>query len=544
MSRGILENAVEIDAASRASGARIRTASRVSTAVESKPTLFIVGDSSIEDLVANLDTTAFQVIWITSWKEAYLELGTKQFDIAVIQSSFLTADAINRVIPTTITTQVKQLVFIGKPPAAIQLPPTNNRPLVLSNACPIADHRDAIQGISELVRRSHLTEQVTESANSDLLSPMSVESVLYHLVDMFADVSMSAQPAISALEDLSQKDSWALSHTTTISLAWKRINDCLRDVSTLLGFPGDYRPTQTIRVLESIVDDHIEHLAPNQRFISRIASSLRPVQTSEDDLRLLCKKLLENAQIATRRGGEVLLQADDVTINHAFTGSTFILPGEYVRIRVCDNGIGMDEETLQHSKDPFFSTWGDAACWSGLGLSQADAICRRALGTLTLRSKLGLGTIVTAWLPKSLEYTNPQATQPTNSPLLATKFLLVDRDTNILSSLSKSLRQLGHSVFLAQDAATALSVLDEEPDCMFAVIDLHVERDSGFMLAQSMAERFPNLQIAVCSGIVNRDVSITLNRPNDSSVVYLRKPFNVCELLAKFNLAAHSNCED
>jgi CheY-like chemotaxis protein len=544
MNRGILEDAMESDAASRASGARIRTASRVSSAVESKPTLFIVGDSTIEELVANLDTTAFEVIWITSWKEAYFELSEKQFDIAVIQSSFLTAEAVNRLIPTTITTQVKQLVFVGKPPAAMQLPPTMNRPLVLSNACPISDHYDAIQGISELVRRSHLAEQVTDPANSHLLSPMSIESVLYHLVDMFADVSMSAQPAINALEDLSQKDSWALSHTTTISLGWKRINDCLRDVSTLLGFPGDFRPTQTLRVLESIVDDHIEHLAPSQRFISRIASSLGSVKTSEDDLRLLCKQLLENAQIATRRGGEVLLQADDVTIDHSFTGQTAIRPGEYVRIRVCDNGIGMDEETLQHSKDPFFSTWDEPASWSGLGLSQAEAICRRAQGTLTLCSQLGLGTIVTAWLPKSLELTNPQATQPPNGSFLATKFLLVDRDTNILSSLSKSLQQLGHSVFLAQDSATALSVLDEEPDCMFAVVDLHVERDSGFNLARSMAERFPNLQVAVCSGIVDRNVSSELHRPNDSSVVYLRKPFNVCELLTKFNLTAHSSCED
>jgi ActR/RegA family two-component response regulator len=544
MNHGTRQNTSEIDVEDRASGARIRTATRFSKGLESKTTLLIVGDTAIEVLVTNLDATIFDIIWMKSWKEAELVLGTKHVDIVVIQSSILGGTAIERITPATMTIQAQQYVFIGEPPAAVRLHSNMNRTLVLSSACPIADHCDVIRGISELVRRSYVKAPEAEPSSSNLLSPFSVESVLYHLVDLFADVSMSTQPALSALEEFSQKDSWALTHTTTLSRSWKRISDCLRDVSILLGFPGDDRPPQTLRVLEGIVDSHIEHVAPNQRFISRIASSLWPVQTSEDDLLILCKHLLENAQLATRRGGEVLMQADNVTINQTFAAHSSISPGEYVRIRVCDNGIGMNDETLQHAKEPFFSTWGEPACWSGLGLSQADAICRRALGALTLRSKLELGTIVTAWLPRNRELPKAQTTQPLESTLLSTKFLLIDRDINILTSLAKSLRQLGHTVYLAQDAATALSVLEEEPDCMFAVIDAHVENDSGFSIAQNMTERFPNLRIAVCSGVINRNVSTALNRASDTSFVYLRKPFNVCELLSKFDLSIHSNSED
>ncbi len=59
-----------------------------------------------------------------------------------------------------------------------------------------------------------------------------------------------------------------------------------------------------------------------------------------------------------------------------------------------DNGEGMDQATLQGAVDPFFTT--KAGKRTGLGLSLLAQSCQEAGGRLTLDSRPGVGTRVTA----------------------------------------------------------------------------------------------------------------------------------------------------
>lgn len=58
------------------------------------------------------------------------------------------------------------------------------------------------------------------------------------------------------------------------------------------------------------------------------------------------------------------------------------LHGEFVRIRIRDNGPGLDEDTLRHMFEPFYTTK-DAGVGLGLGLSISAGIVRDFGGTLT-----------------------------------------------------------------------------------------------------------------------------------------------------------------
>ena len=63
-----------------------------------------------------------------------------------------------------------------------------------------------------------------------------------------------------------------------------------------------------------------------------------------------------------------------------------------------DTGEGMSEATRLRATEPFFSTkpLGEGV---GLGLSMADGVVRVHQGTLTIRSRPGAGTTVTAHIP-------------------------------------------------------------------------------------------------------------------------------------------------
>ena len=58
----------------------------------------------------------------------------------------------------------------------------------------------------------------------------------------------------------------------------------------------------------------------------------------------------------------------------------------------------MDDETLRHAKEPFFTTR-EVGQGLGLGLSLADGMARIADGVLAIRSQLGKGTTVELRLP-------------------------------------------------------------------------------------------------------------------------------------------------
>src|SRR6185503_8545532 len=85
--------------------------------------------------------------------------------------------------------------------------------------------------------------------------------------------------------------------------------------------------------------------------------------------------------------------------------------GRHVILRISDDGIGMDEHTKRHCIEPFFTTRGrsaDAAAagsafvggsGSGMGMTLAHVMARRAGGRLDIESAPGAGCTVSLTLP-------------------------------------------------------------------------------------------------------------------------------------------------
>jgi PAS domain S-box-containing protein len=69
-----------------------------------------------------------------------------------------------------------------------------------------------------------------------------------------------------------------------------------------------------------------------------------------------------------------------------------------VEVRVRDEGVGMDEETLQHLQDPFYTTKRDSG-GTGLGLAVSAGIVEEHGGTLMHQSQPGQGSTAILRLP-------------------------------------------------------------------------------------------------------------------------------------------------
>ena len=73
--------------------------------------------------------------------------------------------------------------------------------------------------------------------------------------------------------------------------------------------------------------------------------------------------------------------------------------GEFVRLRVRDTGAGMDEETLAHLFEPFFSTKG-LETGSGLGLASVYGAVTRGGGFVSVSNEVGRGSVFELYFPR------------------------------------------------------------------------------------------------------------------------------------------------
>jgi len=74
--------------------------------------------------------------------------------------------------------------------------------------------------------------------------------------------------------------------------------------------------------------------------------------------------------------------------------------GDWTKIAIEDNGVGMPKEMLSKIFDPFFTTK-DVGKGTGLGLSICQAIIEKHNGLITVQSESGKGSIFTVQLPKA-----------------------------------------------------------------------------------------------------------------------------------------------
>jgi signal transduction histidine kinase len=130
----------------------------------------------------------------------------------------------------------------------------------------------------------------------------------------------------------------------------------------------------------------------------QIPSTLPPAMVDANQLELALLNLALNARDAMPGGGKLSISASEQT--YAVAANSSLPPGDYLRIKIADTGVGMDEATRGKAIEPFFTTKRTGA-EAGLGLSVVHGIAAQSGGLLRIQSTVNVGTTVELWLPRS-----------------------------------------------------------------------------------------------------------------------------------------------
>lgn len=172
-----------------------------------------------------------------------------------------------------------------------------------------------------------------------------------------------------------------------LATADREIGAAVVIVEGLLDFARQSEPELEEFELDDLVDEALAVAAPPAGIdvARRTLDDVGGVRGDRQQLRQVLLNLLTNAYAAIDGEGVIMIDA--------------VADGKRVEIRVSDTGVGMDEDTVNHIFDPFYTR---KAKGIGLGLAVTRRIVEAHGGTIAVRSAPGEGTTFAVKLPGAL----------------------------------------------------------------------------------------------------------------------------------------------
>ena len=262
-------------------------------------------------------------------------------------------------------------------------------------------------------------------------------------------------------------------------------------------------------------------------------SAQRAIRADKRQLEQVIMNLVVNARDAMPTGGNIEIRTDVLGIDGDLARDNVSLPkGDYLRIRVTDEGCGIEPALRDKIFEPFFTTKrvGEG---TGLGLSTAYGIVKQTGGYIFCDSEPGKGTCFSLYFPA--HNTIPQAAGPATDPVVTappmqrTSVLLVEDEAPVRAFAARALRLKGYEVHEAANAEEALALLDAGLSVDIFVTDVVMPGLDGPSWVRAALKDRPTTRVVFMSGYTE-DIFGEGYDPVPNAA-FLAKPFTLNELI-------------
>ena len=240
--------------------------------------------------------------------------------------------------------------------------------------------------------------------------------------------------------------------------------------------------------------------------------------------------LIVNARDALPSGGRITISTSNLHLDaEDCRDRVDAQPGDYVVLAVSDNGIGMDEQTLAHIFEPFFSTK-EVGKGTGLGLATVYGVIKQNNGFIEVTSGKGRGSTFRLYIPRMQL---PIVDEPLPAEGAAARgrgTILLVEDNEMVRDLTRSMLQgLGYTVLSADSAHAALGLCESrEHKVHMLLADVVMPDMRGPELAERLRSVQPDLRVLFMSGYASSQVAGA--HLTADSTHFIQKPFTMTEL--------------
>lgn len=261
---------------------------------------------------------------------------------------------------------------------------------------------------------------------------------------------------------------------------------------------------------------------------------LRSIRADKRQLEQVLMNLVVNARDAMPGGGEIRIETEVTTLRESLQRDrATVPPGDYVTVRVSDQGVGISPDKITKVFEPFYTTkrTGEG---TGLGLSTAYGIIKQSGGFIFVDSVEDKGTTFSIYFPVYDELPDEPRAEIADKKQPVTKqgegvVLLVEDEAPVRAFASRALRLRGYTVLEAESAEDALRVL-EDPDLIVDVFvtDVIMPGMDGPSWVREALKQRPGVRVVFVSGYAEGAFGDSQSAVPNS--VFLPKPFSLSQL--------------
>lgn len=250
------------------------------------------------------------------------------------------------------------------------------------------------------------------------------------------------------------------------------------------------------------------------------------VEGNRTELQQCLLNLSLNALQAMPEGGRMSLSAESTAVDETFFSEDEpAVPGEYLKLRIIDTGIGMSDEVRANLFRPFFTTKADG---TGLGLLSCKRIVTNHHGYLRVHSEPDKGTTFDVYLPLRVSDAGHDevATVPRGR---GENVLVVVEKAGKLTMLFDSLDLNGYVTTMAGSGTEALRRIDRIGIPDLVVMDADMNLMTGVRTLAALLERNykgPLIMLVRADTPIDRE-----GLPPVERIRFIEKPVSVPTLL-------------
>ncbi len=305
----------------------------------------------------------------------------------------------------------------------------------------------------------------------------------------------------------------------------------------LLTFAKGGAPIKKLASLENLVAESSSLACRGSRVRCKLAfpKDLQAIEVDPEQIIQVFQNLIINAIQAMPEGGTVKIRGENFRV-----GKNSRLPlvwGNYVKISIKDQGIGISKEHLKKIFAPYFTTRKKG---SGLGLATVYSIIDKHNGHISVKSELGKGTTFQIYLPASHQKIIREPEEKTAILYGKGRILVMDDEAMVREVLGKMLLSLGCEVKFAADGAEAIEIFSqsEKSGAPFAAVILDLTVPGGMGGKEAMARILkidPKVKAIVSSGYSDDPIMADFQKYGFVGVI--AKPYKISELSKTLNKA-------
>jgi PAS domain S-box-containing protein len=285
--------------------------------------------------------------------------------------------------------------------------------------------------------------------------------------------------------------------------------------------------------IKSPESEKLQTFHPEVKIETSLDAKLLNVFGSPVHLTKTVMNLVSNAAESMINGGKVIITTKNQYIDHPIKGYDEVEEGDYVVLRVIDNGIGISAKDMERIFEPFYSKKVMGRSGTGLGMAVVWGTVKDHKGYIDVQSTDGKGTTFTLYFPITrMEISKDESSLSIEDYMGSGELILVVDDVEEQREIaSEMLRKLGYSVESAASGEEAVEYMENNTTDLI-ILDMIMEPGiNGRETYENILKYHPNQKAIIASGFSETD---DVKKAQELGAgKYIKKPY----ILEKIGLA-------